>query len=98
MNYTLELRPKAADDIRKARRWYEEQRAGLGQKFEDAVDRAFKIVRRNPLAAPLRVRGIRRVAVHGYPYGVYYKVIRDQIKVIAVYHSSRDPQGWMRRN
>jgi plasmid stabilization system protein ParE len=32
-----------------------------------------------------------------FPYVVYYKVVEDEIVVIAVLHGSRDPEEWQRR-
>jgi hypothetical protein len=35
--------------------------------------------------------------VRRFPYGVFYRVDSDQIAVLAVYHSKRDPRGWQVR-
>ncbi len=32
-----------------------------------------------------------------FPYAIYYRVKRDRIVVIAVFHSSRDPREWQSR-
>jgi plasmid stabilization system protein ParE len=42
-------------------------------------------------------RGVRRVVVRGFPYVVLYLVESDLVIVIAVYHTSRDPDGWHER-
>lgn len=40
----------------------------------------------------LRVALVRR-----FPYAIVYRVDEDQITVVAVYHSRRDPRSWQRR-
>lgn len=35
--------------------------------------------------------------VKKFPYMVFYRVDDDQITVLAVYHTSRDPAGWQSR-
>ena len=51
-----------------------------------------------PLNPPKVFEGVRRVPVRRFPYGVFYQVGADQIGVIAVYHSNRDPRGWQQRS
>ena len=40
---------------------------------------------------------IREGALTRFPYVVYYRVLADRIRVLAVYHTSRDPSGWQSR-
>jgi plasmid stabilization system protein ParE len=39
----------------------------------------------------------RRVVVRHFPYGDFYRIDPDQIAILAVYHSKRDPRGWQSR-
>lgn len=61
------------------------------------VEAALDQIRRVPQGATEVYPGIRRVVVRQFPYGVFYRVDPDQIAVIAVYHSKRDPKGWQAR-
>ena len=42
------VRPAAAADIEEAFAWYEQQRAGLGLDFLQAVDEALSAIQSNP--------------------------------------------------
>lgn len=56
----------------------------------DAVVRAAAEPERYPV-----VRGdVHRVLVSPFPYGLFYRVVRTQVIVVACYHLRRDPRGW----
>lgn len=50
-----------------------------------------------PEAFPEIHDDIREAAVSGYPYAVYYRIDPNQITVLAVFHTSRDPSIWQGR-
>lgn len=97
MSLPLIITPEAEEDLAAAGAWYDQRRAGLGDDFllcvEDALDR----IRRLPESATEVYPGVRRVVLRRFPYGVFYRVDPDQIAVLAVYHSRRDPRGWQAR-
>lgn len=97
MSLPLIITPEAEKDLAEARTWYEERRDGLGDDFILNVEAALKQISRLPLAATEVHPSVRRVVVRRFPYGVFYRVDDDQIAVIAVYHSKRDPRGWQDR-
>jgi plasmid stabilization system protein ParE len=97
MNLPLIIRPEAEDDLAEAKDWYERKREGLGEEFLLCVEEALDRIRQIPEGATEVYPGVRRVVVRRFPYGVFYRVEPDQIAVIAVYHSRRDPRGWQAR-
>ena len=48
MKYELLLRGRAKADIRRAAKWYERQREGLGRDFVAEVDAALALIAANP--------------------------------------------------
>ena len=72
-------------------RWYEHKRQGLGDELRACVEVAISEVARAPLSWP-KVRGdIRRRAVRRFPYAVLYVLEPQDVEVLAIFHSSRDP-------
>jgi toxin ParE1/3/4 len=63
----------------------------------DSVDEALTRVVRNPLIYPIVYRNLRRAVVRRFPFAVFYDVTEDEIRVIAVFHSRRNPEGWQSR-
>ena len=97
MNRTLVIRPEAEADVDKIRRWYEQQRDGLGADFLLCFEEALEKIRRHPELYPLVHRQVRRGFVRRFPYGVFYVVDDDRIAVVGVFHASRDPRRWQSR-
>jgi plasmid stabilization system protein ParE len=90
----LVFRPQAESELLDARNWYEEQHPGLGRTFAQAVEDALTGIVQTPLAYP-SVRGeTRRALVRRFPYAVYYRVLPDQIVVLALMHGRRHPSWW----
>jgi plasmid stabilization system protein ParE len=97
MSPPLIITPEAEEDLAEAKAWYERKRDGLGEQFLLCVEAALDHIQRVPEAATEVYPGIRRVVVRRFPYGVFYRVDPDQIAVLAVYHSKRNPRGWQTR-
>jgi plasmid stabilization system protein ParE len=93
----LVLRPAARTDLLEARDWYEQQRPGLGDAFVDAVEQMFERIEAMPGLYAAGFKGVRCGMVRKYPYVVYYRILTNQIEVLAVLHGRRDPQVWRGR-
>lgn len=93
----LSVSPRAEEEIREAARFYEERSRGLGAAFLEIVEQALAAVEGNPLRFPVIHRNIRRALLKRFPYGVFFRIRSDQIRVVAVMHLSRSPDRWQRR-
>jgi toxin ParE1/3/4 len=93
----LEILPEAEDDISAARRWYEDQRYGLGDEFMAELDELFPHLSATPEMHPVIAFGVRRAKVRRFPYLVFYRAFPDRVEVLAVLHGSRNPNEWRRR-
>lgn len=91
------VRPAASADIEDAYRWYEAQQGGLGEEFLAAADAVMKSVVANPLQFAIIHRQTRRALFRRFPYGLYYRIVDDQIIVVACMHARRDPRRWQAR-
>jgi toxin ParE1/3/4 len=86
--------PEAQEDLDQAIEWYEKQRAGLGTQLLAAVREVIERLQWRPESYPITLRGTRRALTRRFPYHVIYRVEAERIVIVAVFHSSRDPQGW----
>jgi plasmid stabilization system protein ParE len=91
------FRPAAAADVEDAFRWYERQRVGLGNEFLAAIESTLHDVAEQPARYALIHRGTRRVLVHRFPYGIFYRVYGEVVVVVACMHGRRDPRRWKSR-
>jgi toxin ParE1/3/4 len=93
----LTFRPEARTELLEIRRWYDRQRPGLGAEFGDEADRALSTLAQNAVAFQ-RVHGeIRRIRLHRFPYAIFYRILGDEVVVLAVMHGRRHPRRWQTR-
>ncbi len=91
------VRPAAAADIKRAYTRYEGARKGLGEEFLVEVRAAIEAVLTAPEAYEVVHRQTRRVLVHRFPYGLFYRLMDGMVVFVACTNTSRDPGTWQRR-
>jgi len=96
MKPVIFLRP-AEQEMLDAAWYYEQQVPDLGNSFLDRIDEAVKDIAAHPFRWPVIRPNIRRRLVHRFPYGLYYRVDRDEIVIVAVAHLHRRPMYWIDR-
>jgi toxin ParE1/3/4 len=88
----------AIKDYREARAWYAGRSANAAAKFIDAVDAAVKRIEGAPDALPLISGKYRRVRVEKFPdVLVFYARTSDDLRIVAIAHTSRRTGYWRRR-
>jgi toxin ParE1/3/4 len=94
MSYKLILRQEAERDLVEAYKWYEEKIPGLGTDFLAVIDRALESIQANPARFPVTYRNVRRALMRRFPYGIFYFLEGENIIVLAVLHTARNPAKW----
>ncbi len=93
----IRFTPDADAELAEARQWYAHQRADLDLEFMECIDEALSRIVRNPHLYPIVYRTLRRMVVGRFPFAVFYEAAADEIQVVAVFHSRRDPDVWKSR-
>ena len=91
------IRPEAEADLADAQDWYERQQPGLGAEFLLCVEEVFARLNRTPEMYEEVYRGVRRALTRRFPYAVYYRVAANDVVVLGILHTRRDPQEWQSR-
>jgi plasmid stabilization system protein ParE len=98
------LDPDAEKEFYDAVMWYEDQQAGLGDAFHDAVVAGFRRIAAAPTTGSIMEgydakSGLRRIIVEKFPYAIIYAEAASSGNpyVLAVAHHSRRPNYWSRR-
>lgn len=98
MKRTLIVRPEAQLDIEEIALWYEEQQAGLGDRFSGKLKSLLQRIVENPRQFPeTGRRHIRRGLLNPFPYAVYFVSTGEIVSVAAVLHQHRHPDTWKQR-
>jgi len=92
MTFRVRIRASAADDIREAFEWYEDQSPGLGAQFVTELDRVISRLSTDPRIYQSVYKEVRRGLTRRFPYGIYYLVDEDLVAVLRVLHLARDPR------
>ena len=92
------FRPAAAADVEDASRWYDNQRAGLGDEFLATVGSVVQSLAVYPERFPIVYRQTRRANLPRFPYSLFYRIVDDQVVVVACMHGRRHPRRWQSRN
>lgn len=97
MAYSVSIAEAAEDDIRQAYLWYEKQKESLGNTFEKHVSKAVVSIWSNPLKTQVRYASTRVFYLKKFPYGIHFNVTGKNILIVAVFHTSLNPEKWMER-
>ena len=89
--------PEARQEFDDAYDWYENQRAGLGETFADQVQRVLDRIAAMPRMHATVLGDVRKAVVKQFPYCVFYREEASCVRVLSVFHTSRDPKIWQRR-
>jgi len=95
--YLLLLSDEAYFDIIDAFLWYETIREGLGKDFELCLEAELNRILNNPKSFQIKYKKIRVAYVERFPFGIHYLLDTNTIKIIAVFHTGRDPENWDER-
>ena len=77
--------------------WYDARSAARSTQFAVEVRAVFTRIGAHPRAHTVVYKDVRRAVVPGFPYCVYYFEEPQQVVVISVFHTSRDPAIWQGR-
>lgn len=87
---------EAEQDLREGYRFYESQAMGVGVYFLDSLFADIDSLQLYPGRHPIHFGGYHRALSRRFPFGVYYTVTGDEIRVHAVLDLRRRP-AWLRK-
>ena len=74
-----------------------EQGRFLGEEFIFEIDQAVVKAAASPERYPIIFGDIRRTVARRFPYSVYFRIRRESMVVLSVFHGRRNPAIWQRR-
>lgn len=98
MSLRLIFKPAARIEYDEATIWYEQRRPGLGKEFLLEADHALQRAEANPERFPKVRQQARKIHMRRFTrYNIYFAVKDGTLSVLAVFHSSRNPEELRRR-
>lgn len=98
-DYTLKIHSEALDDIQQVTDWYNEQKDGLGKRFQIQVIRQISKLKDTAPFYNIRYQDVRCLIIRKFPFMVHYTINQKFgiITIYAVVHTSRKPKIWSKR-
>ena len=93
----IEVLEEAEKELEQAVAHHEEIEAGLGLRLKEEARGVIHWILQDHELPRLRASGYRRVNLKVFPYYVAYFIWADTIWVLAIGHSKRQPEYWIRR-
>ncbi len=89
--YKVVILPIAKKDIKESFVWYNSRQKGLGKRFTKEVRNTTKLICLNPTSFSIRYDNVRTTILKTFPFMIHYIIDNDMIVVIAIFHTSRNP-------
>lgn len=98
MSYKLVIEPLAIEDIQQAIDYYDHQQIGLGEKFEQELDRQIRILSSTP-HFQIRYDQVHCLPLKKYPFMIHYTIdeLGKTVIIRAIFHTSQNPIKWKLR-
>ena len=93
---TIEILPRAREDLVGGFHFYEQQEQGLGRYFRDSLFADIESLR-GTAGVHRRVLGYHRLVSKTFPYAIYYAVTADVVQIHALFDCRRAPSSLRRR-
>jgi toxin ParE1/3/4 len=93
----IRLHPEAQNELIKNVVYYEKKALGLGASFLNEFEKTAKYIHDFPLASNEIDSGIRRSLMDKFEYGIIYFIHNDTVEILAIAHSKRKPNYWIKR-
>lgn len=98
----IRMLAEAEGEVEAARRYLNKQSLGLGARLLNELADSLAAVSANPLAFPKLEtlpddQPYRRALLATLRYAIVYEVLATEIVVVAVVHTSREPNYWLGR-
>ena len=94
---THRYHPDARKELDDATDYYDRIDLELGDAFLEEIDDCISRILRFPRAWTKLRDEVRRCLIHRFPYSLVYEVEDEHVFILAVMHSSRKPNYWVKR-
>lgn len=94
----ITFHPEAETEFNEAALWYGKQGVGLDIEFLRCIDESINRILRNPESFPITHKQLRKTVVKKFPFIILYESLKDEIRIMAIFHTRRNPKNWQKRS
>jgi toxin ParE1/3/4 len=95
--YSLEVSEEAENDFDNSYKYYFDDSPNVADTFFKRINTSLETIQKSPLSFQEVHKSLRKFTVKQFPFVIYYQVVDHTIRIIAIFHSSRNPKIWTER-
>lgn len=95
--FSINLSSQAEVDFDKSYEFYFEDSPKVADTFFKQINLSFENIKQNPNSFPIAYKDARKYIVKKFPFVIYFRIADDIIQIIAIFHTSRNPEIWNER-
>ena len=88
---------EALEEFADAVAFYRSVDRGLAKRFRTSVGIMVSSIGIQPLLGPIHWNDVRKSVMLDFPYSIFYMQVDAHILIVAVMHTSREPDYWLDR-
>lgn len=93
MGFKIKILPLAENEIDESVEFYESRRKGLGKQFLTYLKSHLQVLKLHPELFTIKKEpGYRELTLVKFPFVIIYEIIKDEVIVYSVFHTSRNPK------
>ncbi|MDF1546171.1 MAG: type II toxin-antitoxin system RelE/ParE family toxin [Bacteroidales bacterium] len=96
-HYKIELSDEAEKDFDISYQYYNTENENVADNFYKHINQSFIQIQKFPATNPKVHEDVRKFVVKKFPFVIYYLLKEPIIRVIAIFHTSRNPEIWQER-
>lgn len=74
--------------------FYKKIDAEIVRNFKIEIKKVESTLEKSPEIYKIRYKLFRRVNLKNYPFSIFFKIDKSNIKIVKIIHQSRDPVFW----
>jgi toxin ParE1/3/4 len=95
--FSIKISDDAENDLDNSYQYYAEESTKVAESFFKQINSSLEIIKKNPESFPIAFRDVKKFVVKRFPFVIYYQLNESLIRVIAIFHTSRNPEIWNNR-
>jgi len=92
--FSIEVSDDAEADLDKSHEFYFQETPKVADAFFRRINLSFEKIKQNPYSSPNVHKNVKKFVVKKFPFVIYYQIVDSVIRVIAIFHTSRNPEIW----
>ena len=96
-NFSIELSDDAEIDLKSSFEYYFYEDSQVADSFFKQINISFEEIKQDPEMFPIVYGSIRKYVLKKFPFVIYYRIDNVIVQIIAIFHTSRNPQIWNER-